>query len=83
MADKKIGKVVHYYDKIGVAVLDLSGALKQGDTIKLVKNDQEFTQTADSIHLDKKPVKVAKKGQDVALKVDQAVKSGTLVYLTT
>ena len=82
MADKQIGKVAHFYDKISVAVLDLSGSLKIGDTVKFVKGDQEFTQTVASMELEKESVKQAKKGQDVALKVDQKVKAGTEVFLT-
>ena len=35
MADKAVGKVAHYYDKICVAVVDVTGQLKVGDTIKI------------------------------------------------
>ena len=38
MADKAVGKVAHYYDKICVAVVDVTGQLKVGDTIKIDGN---------------------------------------------
>ena len=83
MADKQIGKVTHYYDKIGVAVVDLSSGLKSGEKLKFVKNDGEFTQTAESIQVDLKTVDKAKKGDSIGLKVDQKAKPGTIVYLVT
>jgi len=81
MADKPVGKVSHYYDKIGVAVLDLDRALKTGDTIKIVKGDTEFTQTIESMQIERKEVKSAKKGDSIGLKVDQPIKAGAQVFL--
>ena len=37
-----IGKVVHYYDKIGVAVIKLEKGLKTGDKVKFVKGNSDF-----------------------------------------
>jgi len=81
MADKPVGKVTHYYDKINVAVLELDRALKVGDTIKIVKGDTEFTQTIDSMQIDRKEVKSAKKGDSIGLKVDQPIKPKADVFL--
>jgi putative protease len=81
MADKPVGKVTHYYDKINVAVLELDRALKVGDTIKIVKGDTEFTQTIDSMQIDRKEVKSAKKGDSIGLKVDQVIKPKADVFL--
>jgi len=36
MADFKVGKVTHYFNKIGVAVVELVGTLTVGDSIKIV-----------------------------------------------
>ena len=81
MADKKIGTVTHYFDKIGVAVLELTGKIKLEDQIKLVKGEEEFTQTVESIQIDQKEVKSGKKGDDIALKTKEPVKPGTQVFL--
>lgn len=81
MADKKIGKVVHFYDKILVAVINLTTPLKIGDTIKFKHGDSEFTQTVESMQAEHKPVTTVKKGGEVAIKVDQPVKGRAEVFL--
>ena len=81
MADKKpIGKVIHFYDKILVAIVKLNGALKTGETIKFKHDDNEFTQTVDSMELEHKKITSAKKGAEIGLKVSQPVKEKTLLY---
>ena len=76
-----IGKVTHYYDKIGVAVLELLKPLKSGDTIMFSGHGQEFTQEVASLQIEHKEVKRAKKGESVGLKTDRKVKDGDKVYL--
>ena len=81
MAGKKaIGKVTHYFDKIGVAVIELSGALKKGDKIEIGKNEEDaFQQEVSSMQVDHKPVEKAKKGDAIGMKVDNPVKEGAEV----
>jgi len=78
---KGIGKVVHWYDKIGVAVIKLSGSLKEGDKIKVKRGDEEFEDTVASIQLEHKAIKIGKKGQMVAAKLSQKAKEGAVVSL--
>ena len=74
MADEKeVGKVTHFYDKIGVGVVELSGPLKVGDKIHIQGANDDFEQSVDSIQLDHKDVKSGKKGNVIAIKVDQPV----------
>jgi len=80
MADTKIGKVVHFYDKISVAIIKLDKVLKVGDKIKFVKGEDEFEQTVDSMEDDHKSVKTAKKGVEIGIKVSQPAKENTQVY---
>lgn len=81
LADKDlIGKVIHYYDKIGVAVIELKKALKVGDKIKFVHGDNSFEQVVESMQLEHAQVTESKKGQEVAVKVDSEARTGTLVY---
>lgn len=78
---KPIGKVIHYFDKLGVAILNITGTLKVGDKIKFVRHDEDlFEQEIDSMQIDHKPVKKGGKKDDVAIKVDGEVKEGTEVY---
>lgn len=80
---KKIGKVTHYYDKIGVAVVDLEDNLTVGATIKISGHDNEFTQTVSSIQIEHQELNAGKKGQTIGLKIDQPVKEGDQIFLIT
>lgn len=80
MAEKEIGKVVHYFDKAMVAVVRLSGGLKIGDTVKFVYHENEFTQTVESMEVEHKKVKSGKKGDEVAIKVNKETHEHALVY---
>lgn len=76
---KNIGKVIHYYDKIGVAIIEISGGLKVGDQVKFVKGEDELEQTIDSMQVEKAAVDSAKKGDVIGVKVDSPVKEGAMV----
>ena len=80
--EKEIGKVTHWYDKAGVAVLDLSSPLKVGDSVKVKKGEEEFEETVSSMQVDHKDVSSAKKGDEVAVKFSQKAKEGALIYKT-
>lgn len=80
MANLKIGKVSHYYDKLGVAIVDLTSDLSMGDKIKFSHKDKEFEQQVVSMQVEHQQVQTAKKGQSIGLKVDQLVKPGVEVY---
>jgi len=80
LPDFKIGEVTHYYDKIGVAVVELTGSLAVGDQIRISGHGNEFTQKVDSMQIEHENVKEAKKGQAIGLKIDQKVKDGDEVF---
>jgi len=77
----KIGKITHFFDNILVAVLELTdGSVKIGDTIFIGQEETGFDQKVSSMQVDHQSVDEAKKGDEVGLKVDQAVKKGDIVY---
>ncbi len=80
MAEKEIGKVVHYFDKAGVAVVKLSGSVSTGDALKIKKGENEFTDIVESMQIEHEPVMSAQSGQEVAIKVSQKTKEGAVVY---
>ena len=80
MADVKVGKVTHFYDKIGVAVISILAPIKVGDTIKISGHDKEFTQEVASMQIEHQKIEQANKEQVVGMKVDQPVKENDLVY---
>lgn len=81
MEEKKpIGKVSHYYTKIGVAVIDLNDSLAVGDKISIEGASTKFTQTVDSMQIEHKDVKQATSGDSIGLKVVERVREGDKVY---
>jgi len=80
VADTKVGKITHYYDRIGVAVVEVLAPIKVGDRIKISGHDQEFEQEVTSMQVEHENIQKAKKGDSVGLKVDQPVKKGDEVY---
>jgi len=77
----KVGKITHYYDKISVAVMELSGDLAVGDKIKFTRGGEDlFEQTVESMQVEHSKIPNAKKGDIVGLKVDQEVREGAEVY---
>jgi len=81
MAEKQVGTVTHWYDKLGVAVVNIIGKLSKGDAIKIKRGDNEFEDTVSSIQIDHKDVDSAKKGDNAALKLSQPTKEGATVFL--
>lgn len=83
MAEQKIGKVIHYYDKIAVAIVALDKPIKKSDALKFRHGEQEFDQTVGSLQIQHQDVDEAKKGTEVGIKIDQPVKEGTEVFLVS
>jgi len=77
---KLIGEISHYFGNIGVAVIDLTDKLKEGDNIRIVGGETDFIQKVESMEAEKQKVKEAKKGDSVGLKVVQKVREGYKVY---
>ena len=76
---KPIGKITHYYDKIGVAIINLTDTLNVGDKIKLEGGKNEFEQEVTEMEVDHKKVNSAKAGDVVGLKVKEKTREGALV----
>lgn len=80
MADKPAGKITHYYDKIGVAVVEVMSPLVVGDEIKVSGHENEFNQKIESMQIEHEQVQKAGKGKVVGMKVEQPVKEHDLVF---
>jgi len=78
--DQKIGKVTHYYNKIGVAVVELTKPLSTGDKIKISGHDKEFTQDVVSMQMEHQKLEKAKAKESIGLKVDQPVRENDEVF---
>ena len=81
MEEKKIGEVIKYFGKIGVAAIRLTeGSLKVGDTIRLVGHTSNFTQTIDSMQIENQNVQEAGPGADLGIKTKEKVREHDVVY---
>lgn len=77
----KIGKVINYYENIGVTVVELSNNLAVGDTIKIYKAGEEILeQKIEEILLNQKSVVSAGRGNVIALHLNAKVKKESEVY---
>ena len=81
MAEKKpVGEVTHFFTNINVAVIKLSDKLKAGEKILIEGATTNFEQAVDSMQIEHKEVKEAKKGDSIGLKVKDRVREGDKVY---
>jgi hypothetical protein len=76
----QVGKVTHFYNRLSVAVLELTGDLKIGDKIVILGKTTELTQIVTSMEIEHHKVQAVKPGIDVALKVADSVRQGDFVY---
>src|SRR3972149_1597881 len=75
ITDYKVGTVTHYYDKLGVAIIDLTLDLRVGDLVR-VTGSTEFSQKVASMQIEHEHVEEAHAGDTIGLKVNQKVKPG-------
>lgn len=79
--EKRIGKLVHYFDKIKVVVVKVSDILSIGDTIRIKGGKEtDFKQKIVSMEINGQKIKKAKKGQEIGIKVKQKAREGYLVF---
>ncbi len=83
MSGIRIGRVIHYFDRINVAVVELVEPLKTGDTVHFLGPSCDFAQKIDSMQIDHQPVTEAGPGKEVALKVNQTVHQHAAVFKIT
>ena len=75
-----VGKVTHYFDRVNVAVIELSSVLKVGDTIRIVGGETDFTQPVESMEGEHQKIQQGKPGDSVGLMVAEKVHDGYKVY---
>lgn len=79
--EKLIGKITHYFNGIGVGVIELEGTLKIGDTIHIQGGEStDFEQEVESMEAEHQKIKKAKKGEAVGLKLKEKAREGYKVY---
>ena len=83
MNEKEVGVISHFFGKVSVGIIELSDALKVGDSIRIKGAHDDFSQKIDSMQIEHASVQEAKKGDSVGIKVAQPVHVNDRVYKIT
>ena len=81
MAEKKIGTINHYFDKISVGIIKLSDTLKIGDKVKFKGATTDFEQEIKEMQFMHENLESGKKDQEVGVKTSEKVREGDEVFL--
>lgn len=76
----EVGKIMHFFSKINVAVVELKETLSVGDKIRIQGPSIDFEQIVTSMQIEHESVKTAKAGQSIGLKVNDRVREQDIVY---
>ena len=83
MAEEPIGKVNHWFGKIGVAGIELTDKLAVGDRIHILGHTTDFEHEVTSMQIMHQDVSEAGPGDEVGIKVGFRARSGDRVYKVT
>jgi len=76
----EVGRVTHFFTKIGVAVVELKAPLAVGDRIIIKGPTTDFEQAVESMQIEHKNVEKAGAGQSIGLKLVQRAREKDIVY---
>ena len=77
---KAIGTVTHFFGRIEVAIVKFKVPMKVGTKVHFRGATTDFEETIKSMQFDHKPIDVAKKGQEIGIKVGDKVREGDEVF---
>lgn len=81
MADEEIGRITHFFPKIGVAVIEITAdGLKVGETVRIKGHTSDFTQVVESLQQEHLQVPEVRKGASAGMKVKEHVREGDKVF---
>ena len=81
MPEQKVGEVVKFFSKAGVAAIKITeGALRVGDRIKIKGHTTDFEDKIQSMQIEHQAVEKAEVGQMIGIKVKDRVRENDAVY---
>ncbi|MHB8895138.1 MAG: hypothetical protein ACYC99_08195 [Candidatus Geothermincolia bacterium] len=83
MPETEIGKITHYFNKIGVAAIVLTGELAVGDTVHIKGHTSDWTQGIDSMQVEHDSVEKAGPGDSVGIRVEGHAHEHDVVFKVT
>lgn len=75
-----VGRITHFYNKIGVAAVEMNDTLMVGNTIHIKGHTTDFEQTVETLQVEHQEIPKAGKGQVIGLKVKDYVREHDVVY---
>jgi putative protease len=78
---RAIGKVIHYWTRLGVAGVELIGPLQMDNWVHFRGATTDFQQRVTSLQLNHRFINEGHPGQKVAILVADRVRPGDVVYL--
>ena len=79
---QEVGKVLHFFGRINVAVIQLSDTISVGDKIAIKGPGTDIEQIVESMEIEHVKVKQATAGQSIGMKVKGHVRENDTVYKT-
>jgi selenocysteine-specific translation elongation factor len=76
----EIGRVGDYFAHVGVAGIDLTGALKVGDRIRIQGHTTDMEIAVESMQIEHDSVDAANAGDRIGVKVPDRCRNGDHVY---
>ena len=83
MAEELVGKVTHWFGKISVAGIDLTGKLAVGDSIHVAGHTTDFEMNIESMQIDRQDVSEAGPGDSIGIRLESRARAGDSVYKVT
>jgi len=81
MAEVELGRVTRYFDRIGVAGIEITqDSLMVGDTIRIKGHTSDFLQHVESMQIDGQSVDEVTVGQSFDIKVDEHAREHDAVF---
>jgi hypothetical protein len=81
--ETQVGKITHYYTRIGVAVLALTDELKLADEIHVLGRITDFHQYVNSLEINHQKIERAGPGMEVALLLEEYARAGDAIFKVT
>jgi hypothetical protein len=76
----QVGRITHFFSKIGVAVVELTAPLAVGERILVKGPSTDFEQVVESMQIEHENIPRAEAGQSIGLKMAEQVKEKDIVY---
>ncbi len=76
----EVGRITHFFSKIGVAVVELTAPLVVGDSILVKGPSTDFEQVVESMQIEHTNIPRADAGQSIGLKLAQRAREKDAVY---